>query len=376
MWLGDGWLSRDGERGVYHKVGLCGHASERAEVEKALGFIAEAFNVSCGPVTVRENTCQGLIYNVQVARLFEKWFFASPPAHKPKDSTSGKGVQAKVKRLAPWMWDLNDEQAWALLHGLAASDGDWRPDGSSRFHLTSPHLIYSLAVLAARMGYEPNIRVLLDPGKRGGTSQVSQRRSKAWEVMWQRAEQSVRRRYDLRLSDNLYVWHPVRYVKPASVPTPVYDLAVEDDHSFTVGLIAVHNCWGRMNDPHGAHLVLAQGEGTIDVPNRRRLGKKQEVVNILIEGASAGGLGVPTGAKGARSMQEDLLADLAEMEHTIRRAQDPSSWPDPARLRLARDEQVGWLVPGFGAVVFNDDGEKVASFTSIEDLARDGWVIA
>jgi len=261
-WLGDGWLARTGSTGAYRKIGLCGHLKEREAVEMTLQTLAEAFGLDV-PMTsrVRGNALHMTMSSVEMARCFERWFFHSVPAHRPKDSTGGRGVQGVVKRLAPWMLGLAPDQAWAVLQGLLDSDGHWRPDGSASFVSTSPHLAHQVALLAAQVGFAPGVSVL--HAERRATSKIPAQR-RAYDVRWQRAEHT-RIRHDLRHGDGDAVWCPVTSVGRRLDPVTVHDLTVSDDHSFVVGQAAVHNCYGRLNEIHGADAKVLVIEDTIDV---------------------------------------------------------------------------------------------------------------
>ena len=304
-WLGDGWLGRTGEQGIYRRVGLCGHANEAVDVTRDLNVIADAFGIPrVAAQTFNDNTTQQVFSSREVAALFERWFFAETPKHHRKDSTNGKGSQGAVKRLAPWMLDLPDDLAFALLQGLLDSDGHWRQnDGRCSLALVSPHLAQEAALLAAQLGFAPNVRKWKKE-RRNASGKVLTRG--VWEVDWQRAD-ATKLRHDLRHDDEGHVWCPVVNVKHHDSDITVHDLGVPGDHSFVAAGVAVHNCFGRINDAHGLiadHLII---EGSIDEMFLDIIDEKRAMAAMALDGEEAEAIM-------NHSIMGDVLVKLAERQ--------------------------------------------------------------
>lgn len=304
-WLGDGWLGRTGEQGIYRRVGLCGHANEAVDVTRDLNVIADAFGIPrVAAQTFNDNTTQQVFSSREVAALFERWFFAETPKHHRKDSTNGKGSQGAVKRLAPWMLDLPDDLAFALLQGLLDSDGHWRQnDGRCSLALVSPHLAQEAALLAAQLGFAPNVRKWKKE-RRNASGKVLTRG--VWEVDWQRAD-ATKLRHDLRHDDEGHVWCPVVNVKHHDSDITVHDLGVPGDHSFVAAGVAVHNCFGRINDAHGLiadHLII---EGSIDEMFLDIIDEKRAMAAMALDGEEADAIM-------NHSIMGDVLVKLAERQ--------------------------------------------------------------
>lgn len=82
----------------------------------------------------------------------------------------------------------------------------------------------------------------------------------------------------------------------------MYDLTVEGAESFTVGGAAVHNCYGRLNDMHGAvgHYLLLPS--SIDNEIMDLLSEKRTVTDAINAGK---------GERAQVSVLGDLLVRLA-----------------------------------------------------------------
>lgn len=147
----------------------------------------------------------------------------------------GKG--AKNKTIPLWVFGLAPEQRQLVLDGLVAGDGFEDPDkryASGRWKLTttSKSLVFGTRLLAQAQGFYVSVYWNDTSGRE---TYIRGRRveSSGWyQVVGARSGQGV-------TDDNIRLTK-VRSVTEAP-PTRMYDLEVEDDHSFVVEGVIVHN---------------------------------------------------------------------------------------------------------------------------------------
>lgn len=123
-----------------------------------------------------------------------------------------------------WIESLTPTQAQHLLDGYLAADGYER--GTTREWVsTSPDLASQMVLVATLAGHSPSLREVTS-GSNAGQWIGSYSTNPAGR------------------GDDRFVYEQVLSVKTRFPKRgeAVYDLSVEDDHSFVVGLAAVHNC--------------------------------------------------------------------------------------------------------------------------------------
>lgn len=142
------------------------------------------------------------------------------------------GKRAENKHLPAWVFGMEEWQRRALLEGYLSGDGYQRDGGAWQVGTVSRALAFDIRVLAAGLGYSVSIKV--EPGgakqKFGTTVQA-------------------RDCYGLTLTkdgwsedDGTLQWSMWKSREDAG-QAHVWDLSVEEDHSFVVEGVVVHNCW-------------------------------------------------------------------------------------------------------------------------------------
>lgn len=141
------------------------------------------------------------------------------------------GAGAREKRLPAWLLGAPREVREAFLDGLVNSDGCTTKDGEWRITTTSKQVAIGVKILLATLGI---------PGA------AYRHRTGHWQVNW-RPGPPVKPQ---SLTDDLAVWVRVRAVgEETELEVPVYDLTVEEDHSFVADGVIVHNCQNMSGDP-------------------------------------------------------------------------------------------------------------------------------
>ena len=144
------------------------------------------------------NSAQQIASNRALALTFEHWF--------------GKSAYAK-KIPMEWIISLGDEEANALLDGILDGDGTIEASTGARVLTTvSVDLAYAVRMLAERLGMNGAM-------------------TKSGHV------------FKMRITTPEKQWKTVSRVEPSFYEGPVYNLEVEEDESYVVEGVAVHNCW-------------------------------------------------------------------------------------------------------------------------------------
>lgn len=186
-------------------------------------------------------------YSTELAYWFREWF----------------GHTAEKKRLPQVLMDLPPHQAKVVLEGYVTGDGYYRNE-MQEWTSASEVLAYQFAMLAAKCGYSPTMR-------------------KVWSKYSDKYHY-VAAYSDSSKSDCKYVFRKVRSVSTANERRPrVYDITVEDDHSFVTGLATAHNCHriGQKNTVIAYYLIALN---TIEERLAEVLQSKQQTSSLAIDG--------------------------------------------------------------------------------------------
>lgn len=250
------------------RVGFSGHVKERSyleRIQKKLSEwgIASTLNVKKHKGGEPTNGIELCAWNSELANLLADWF----------------GKNSHTRHIPDFMMVLPDEQIKPLFDAYILGDGYTRKRThamSIEWHTVSEQLCSQIAILAMRLGFVPAM------------AQYSTGRNKgAWQGRF-----SVDGKPDnpnLNCSTNDHVYHPVKRVttyhpKKKNEKRPiVYDLTVDDKHSFVVGLATVHNCHRPGQEKYVKWYYLA-AFGTFDTYMRKMLAEKAEIVEAVLDG--------------------------------------------------------------------------------------------
>jgi len=214
-WLADGWTreaKRPGNHGFEHKVLICCGKEHLPRLTKTISDAGYAFTIS------EDRTCYKAI-------ICDRWLC---------EFLRGFGKRAWGKRLAPVCYDLDDERKRELFEGWMC-DGYTDADGVMRVTTVSEELALGMAQVA-RDVYKRPVSV---------SRKVVDR-----ECVIEGRTVSERPQYCLTVpSGSKYgfyedgkVWASVKLNQLVAEDNVVYNLEVEDEHSYTACGLAVHNC--------------------------------------------------------------------------------------------------------------------------------------
>lgn len=220
-YLAEGYVTRSARRG-YHQTTFClGHCSREREyaleIEQAaaaLGLKASSAHPSIGIRTI--------IHNVRFASWLVNQF----------------GTGAAHKTIPLWVRWLPTDLLKPLLEAWAKGDG-WKQirKGTSTWAVTtvSPALAISLREIALKCGYAATINA-------HRSSDVIQGRKVRVRPGFTVIYHERRPRKCSTCADDAYVYGAVRESTSSYYNGQVYNLEVDEDHSYCTGAFALHNC--------------------------------------------------------------------------------------------------------------------------------------
>lgn len=146
------------------------------------------------------------------------------------------GRGAENKRLPGWVYDLTHDEKAALLNGWVDADGHRVPKG---WHATT--VSRALAVGMARLcreveGFVPTVSM-----KVPAPTKVIEGRT-VNQLPWYSVRFERPTRTPVSFIKDEMAWTQVRSVRPLAGPTTVFNIAVEQDESYTANGATVHNC--------------------------------------------------------------------------------------------------------------------------------------
>ncbi|MEV8638956.1 DNA cytosine methyltransferase [Streptosporangium sp. NPDC051023] len=225
-WLGDGWIRHCTPSG--EMVGICcGHA-ERAELDGRWDARA----------TETATTVQ---YELRGSGPLARWLMTH------------FGELAHGKTIPSWALSMDIEHRKALVEGYLSADGCSSLDGRRGSCTTvSRRLAVGMKLLLQTLGYRPTLgcrtsRPWRIEGRTGTTRPT-------WVVQWM-AEQ--RRASTIATIDGRCVG-AVRSVVNQGHEAEVFDIEVEEDHSFVADGVIVHNCVLHYAAQHHPRMILVE----------------------------------------------------------------------------------------------------------------------
>lgn len=240
-YVGDGFASTDKNKGRF--VSFSGNTKTKSSSLSRCEAWTKRFGLRVGRYKKRcFDSVEIRAYSAEWASWFRSQF----------------GHGAKNKTIPEWVFGLSRSQIEAFVEGLMASDGYYR---KSRYEYStmSQALASKVARLAVCLGYVPSVG-------RGSTDQylVSYATSRKGTSGLVR---SVSIRFPKKINGGR---------------ERVYDLTVEGQESFVVGMSVLHNCHriGQQNSVNIQYLVL---ENSIDAKMAKTLVAKMKVIDEALD---------------------------------------------------------------------------------------------
>jgi hypothetical protein len=179
------------------------------------------------------------------------------------------GQSAPNKKIPWWVFDLPRDYLMELIKGFWRGDGSYSCKDHLTFYSSSPHLIEGLYVILEKCGYICSKKKYFEDKLGEITSQIKGRKNpiirqhplykldlggKQMQKLYQdlgiepskeiqKFLRNRKRTYQIAYNKENYILYPIRKIEKAKVKhIKVYNLEVEDTHSYMVNGFLCHNC--------------------------------------------------------------------------------------------------------------------------------------
>ena len=207
-YLGDGWLRQQGG------IVICCDKKELGEITYHLDKLDWHYNI------VEERT----VYKIHI------------PKKALSEFCSQFGNSAGTKHLTKDVLDLPIHYLEPFIKGYISADGCFT-NGVYKATSISRELIYGIAQCVAKVYKTPYRIYKVEPPK----TKIIEDRLVNQNNWYQLVFKTEKRKQDKAFYENGYIWYPINSIEYIG-KNNVYDIEVEDSHSFTVQNTIVHNC--------------------------------------------------------------------------------------------------------------------------------------
>ena len=221
-WLGDGWL-RNGQRQSRPEGETWGQIFICANTDKA-GYLEERLHIVFDGVSAINRFSE---------RTAEKFRVCNQPLCEW--IAENFGSYAYGKRIPAWAYCMNTKMREALLHGYIDSDGYRYKENTWKATTVSKELAHGIRLLAETLDYSCTIHY----ADVGGTTVIEGRtvnQKPQYEVVMCKEKRTT------AIKHGMHTWYKCRKVESYSENQTVYNITVDDDHSYIVEGFVVHNC--------------------------------------------------------------------------------------------------------------------------------------
>lgn len=224
--VGDGWIEEtlkpDGKR-CMHKIRFAINSTDEKEIFERINKVIPITDKLCntGNKCKKFGCCDFVWYNI-----FKQF-----------------GKYAHGKLIPEWVQDAPKEFVQEFIHGYMKADGSISRNKILQITTVSRNLAYGLQRLYLKLGHIFSVNKCIRPSTyviEGRT--VNQRDTYCVRGILKKERKTA------AFIENNYVWFPpVEITKRETTSTTVYNFEVENDNSYVVENICVHNCQAFSN---------------------------------------------------------------------------------------------------------------------------------
>lgn len=249
-YIAEGWIAHRSAEKDHLEASVCFafHRKERAFIEDIKAVIAKLFGLHVSVIEKpSRNTIELYVHSARLARAFTEWF---------GDGAANKKIPHELMLLPP-------EQQRELLKGLWRGDG-WVHATCARasYRTISKKLHEQLKLLLLRQGIVPSIYT--DPARPGHREAYTLFVTSQRDVAHLATILGLRRhtvRFEGKPPSTIvgqdFVMIPVAGIETFEYDGPVWNLEVEDVHSYVSECATLHNC-GDFGILNAVQLALAE----------------------------------------------------------------------------------------------------------------------
>ena len=208
-YLGDGWVRSQG--GII----ICCEKSETTEILPHLRNCGFNYSIS------EERTANKIHIPLKELQSFVELF--------------GRG--AGNKHIPGFVFDMPKDFLKSLIEGYVSADG-YVKNGLFKLTSISRELIYGMAQLVAK-AYETPYRIYKT--NRKPTCVIEGRlcnQKPSYELVFK----TEKKKQDKAFYENGYIWFPIQSIKNTNSSADVFDIEVQNNHSFMANGVIAHNC--------------------------------------------------------------------------------------------------------------------------------------
>ena len=243
-YLGDGWERTQG--GI---IICCSKDNELYEITEKLDKCHFKYNI------VEERTVFKIHVPTKEISFFMRQF----------------GKYAYGKRLPGFIFDMPNNLLKSLLDGYLESDGYFNKNEKLfKVSSISKELIYGMSQIVAKVYKTPSRIYEIKKNKFCVIEGRVCNQHNDYELIWK----IDKRKQDKAFYENGYIWYPIRRVTDTKRIEDVYDIEVQDNHSFIANNAIAHNCTDLSCS--GLRAGMKKGSGT-------RSGLLWEIERLLTE---------------------------------------------------------------------------------------------
>jgi pyruvate formate lyase activating enzyme len=193
---------------------------ERNLAERVCQWLRELFGVN--PSIVKTpTTLQVAVNKSSLALLFEALC----------------GAKSREKRIPPFLFEAKRDIVDAFVQAYAQGDGTVRPDGRIVVSTVSAELAYGLAWLLLKLGYLPSLRAYRQPTHSTVLGRPVRQAPNIFMVIWRNDNH-----WRFVWQDDDYYYVPIRQIVSQPFKGFVYNMQVDDEHTYLAQFVATHNC--------------------------------------------------------------------------------------------------------------------------------------
>lgn len=208
-YLGDGWVRSQG--GII----ICCEKSETTEILPHLRNCGFNYSIS------EERTVNKIHISLKELQSFVELF----------------GHGAGNKHIPGFVFDMPKDFLKSLIEGYVSADG-YVKNGLFKLTSISRELIYGMAQLVAK-AYETPYRIYKT--NRKPTCVIEGRlcnQKPSYELVFK----TEKKKQDKAFYENGYIWFPIQSIKNTNSSADVFDIEVQNNHSFMANGVIAHNC--------------------------------------------------------------------------------------------------------------------------------------
>lgn len=226
-YLSEGYVRTQKCKGT---LGFVFHEKEIAYLTDVIFIVKKLFNLAPSSIRNQHNSCVLEFYSARLARFFEGCF--------------GKG--AAHKSIPHWMMIVPPEKQGDLISGLWRGDGCINNKGA-KYVTISRQLAHQLKLLLLRQRMIFSFLTSREHGIHKESYSIYIKEETALKKLAEIVGEEISRRPRKKNPkkswyDDNYYYVPIKNIKTSDFKGKVYNLEVNDSHSYISSAMALHNC--------------------------------------------------------------------------------------------------------------------------------------